>query len=56
MTLDRAEQILADKRIRRWADDWRAEIVTLTSHEREVLMTLVALLDARPVDELAEDR
>lgn len=48
--MDTVETIIAAKRIRRWSDSWKADAVRLTEHEREVLMTLVALVDARPAD------
>lgn len=49
--MDRAETIVATKRMARWPESWRADVVRLTDREREVLMTLVALVDARPCDE-----
>jgi hypothetical protein len=49
--MDRAETIVATKRITRWPESWKADLVELTPHEREVVMTLVALVDARPCDE-----
>lgn len=48
--MDRAETIVATKRMERWPQSWKADVVILTPHEREVLMTLVALVDARPAD------
>lgn len=48
--MDAVENIIATKRIGRWSDSWKADVVKLTEPEREVLMTLVALVDARPAD------
>jgi len=48
--MDPVEATIATKRISRWSDSWKADVVRLTPSEREVLMTLVALVDARPVD------
>lgn len=49
--MDRVETIIAGKRMERWPESWKADVVRLTEHEREVLKTLVALVDARPCDE-----
>ena len=48
--MDAVETALAAKRIGRWPDSWKADVVRLTPQEREVLATLVALVDARPCD------
>ena len=48
--MDRAETIVAVGRMSHWPQSWKADVVALAPHEREVLMTLVALVDARPVD------
>jgi hypothetical protein len=46
--MDSVETTIATKRISRWSESWKADVVKLTPAEREVLMTLVALVDARP--------
>ncbi len=54
--MDKAESIIAKKRVERWPDSWKADVVELTPQEREVLLTLVALVDARPTDDVASNR
>lgn len=49
-SLDAVEQTLAIRRVSRWAHGDREFVVELTRPERELVMSLVALLDARPVD------
>lgn len=39
------------RRISRWSHGDKEFVVELTPSERELVMTLVALLDARPTDE-----
>ena len=46
----RAEQELAVKRIREWPHHERAAVVRLPKHERDQVLLLAALLDARPVE------
>ena len=46
--MDRAEQIVADKRIARWPEDERKWLARLTEAEQEVVRVFVAHLDARP--------
>lgn len=48
--MDKAETIIAKKRVERWPATWKADVVELTPQEREVLLTLVALTNARPAD------
>lgn len=48
--MDEVEALIAANRIGRWSDSWKADVVKLTPHEREVLMTLVALVNASPSD------
>lgn len=48
--LDQVETGLAIKRVSRWSRGDQEFVVELTRPERELVMTLVALLDARPVD------
>jgi len=47
-SLDKAETTLAVKRFSRWSHADRQFVVELTPAERELVATLVALLDARP--------
>jgi hypothetical protein len=47
-SLDAAEKTLAVKRVSRWSHGDREFVVELTPAERNLVMTLVALLDARP--------
>lgn len=46
--MDAAEKTIAVKRISRWSHGDREFVVELTPSECELVMTLVALLDARP--------
>lgn len=48
--LDQAESAVAIRRVSRWSHGDREFVVELTRPERELVMTLVALLDARPAD------
>lgn len=48
--LDKAETTLAIRRVSRWSHGDREFVVELTRPERELVMTLVALLNARPAD------
>jgi hypothetical protein len=54
--MDPVETKIAAKRISRWPDTWKADVVKLTPAEREVLATLVALVDVRPADVVAPSR
>jgi hypothetical protein len=47
-SLDSVETTLAVRRISRWSHGDRQFVVELTQPERELVMTLVALLGARP--------
>lgn len=49
--MDRVETALAVKRVSRWPHGDKEFVVELTPAERELVLTLVALLDARPSDE-----
>lgn len=49
--MDRAVEIVASKRLERFPEEWKAELVRLTPEEQEVIKSLVAYLDARPTDE-----
>ena len=55
-SLDEAESTIAIRRVSRWSHGDREFVVELTRPERELVMTLVALLDARPTDVLASNR
>ncbi len=46
--MDKAEQILAAKRLAKWTREWQEDIVRLTPREREVLGQLIALVNASP--------
>jgi hypothetical protein len=50
-SLDHVEATIAIKRVSRWSHGDRKFVVELTPSERELVMTLVALLDARPSGE-----
>jgi hypothetical protein len=50
-SLDRAETVVAAKRIARWPSDWQSFVIALPANERELVVALTALLDARPGDE-----
>lgn len=50
--MDRAVEIVAKKRLERFPQEWKEELVQLTPSEQEVIKTLVAYLDARPSDEV----
>lgn len=54
--MDPAESAVAIKRVSRWSHGDKQFVVELTRSERELVMTLVALLDARPTDVVAADR
>lgn len=49
--LDSVERTLAIRRVSRWSHGDKEFVVELTRPERELVMSLVALLDARPCDE-----
>ena len=49
-SLDAVETELAIRRVSRWSHGDKEFVVELTRPERELVMTLVALLDARPSD------
>ena len=49
-SLDAAETEIAIRRVSRWSHGDKQFVVELTRPERELVMSLVALLDARPVD------
>lgn len=49
-SLDTVETTIAVRRISRWSHGDREFVVELTPPERELVMTLVALLDARPAN------
>lgn len=51
MSLDRPEQIVAEKRLKRADEEWRSFVHQLPEREREVVLLLVAHLDACPVTE-----
>ena len=48
--MDRVETVLAVKRVSRWSHGDREFVVELTPPERQLVLTLVALLDAKPSD------
>ena len=54
--MDKAEQILAGKRMSKWPRAWRDDVLRLPPSELEILGQLVALLDARPTDVVVTDR
>lgn len=54
LTPTRAEQELAARRIREWHPDDRASVILLPANEREHVILLVALLDAKPSETTKE--
>jgi len=54
--VDKTETIIAKKRISKWPREWQEDVVQLTPREREVLGQLIALVDARPADDVASNR
>jgi hypothetical protein len=55
-SLDTVEATLASRRIKTWPSDWQRFVVDLPAEERRLVGLAVALLDARPADELVADR
>ena len=49
--MDKAETIIARKRISKWPRERQEDVVQLTPREREVLGQLVALVNASPVSD-----
>ncbi len=49
--MDKAESIIAGKRISKWSREWQEDVVRLTPREREVLGQLVVLVNATPVSD-----
>jgi hypothetical protein len=54
--MNKAEQIIASKRMSKWPRALRDDVLRLPPSELAVLGQLVALLDARPIDVVASDR
>lgn len=52
--MDAAEKIIARKRISRWPREQQRELIELPAAEAQIVGLLVALLDARPADVVAE--
>ena len=50
-SLDSVERTLAIRRVSRWTHGDREFVLELTPAERDLVASLVALLDARPCDE-----
>lgn len=55
-SLDRVETVIASKRIRKWPSEWQAFVLELPDEERRLVGLSVALLDARPFDDGAQDK
>lgn len=50
-SLDRVESLVGARRIAKWPSDWQAFVLALPANEREMVISVTALLDARPTGE-----